>query len=123
MPLAGQLSFPLGGSPQWISFDQAFDLLVQLLPVGAAKLYGLVGKKGDAYNYFAGISDSLKAFCYDYIAQLRSEISPLSAAFKLVDYEAALGLSQTPAALTGITQARRSQIVARLREQGAFTTA
>ena len=124
MPFGYPLPLPLGGPlPQGVSSDQVFDLLVQLLPTGASKLYGLAQKTGDVYNLFAGIGDTLKTFCIDYIALLRAEISPLTAAIKIPDYENALGLTTTPTALTGTTTQRRAQIISKYREQGAFTVA
>lgn len=123
MPLGGSFAYPLGVPPTGLSSDQVLDLIVQLLPNGASKWMGIVNKKGDVYSFFAAVADSLKAFCYDGIAIVRSEISPMTAAYKLPEWEAALGLSQTSASLSGNTSARRTQIISRLREQGAFTIA
>lgn len=123
MPLQGSLAYPLGVPPGGLSSDQVCDLILQLLPVGAARLYGLRRRAGDPYNFYAAVADSLKAFWYDGIAILRQEINPATTAYKLGEWEAALGLSQTPIALGGNGTARRAQIISKLREQGAFTVA
>jgi subtilisin-like proprotein convertase family protein len=120
------LGFPLG----WVyaltnqievTADDALDLLIQLLPRGASKLYGLWQKSGDPYNFYAGIADALKAFCYDYLALLRAEINPQTATYKLGDFEAALGIAGTHTSLFGTPAARRAAIISKFREQGAFT--
>jgi uncharacterized protein YmfQ (DUF2313 family) len=121
MPITGSLAYPLGVPPSGLSSDQVLDLLVQLLPVGASRWYGIRNKVGDVYNFYAATADALKAFWYDGIAILRGEINPATTAYKLPEWEAALGLSQTPIALSGNTVLRRLQIVSKLREQGAFT--
>lgn len=121
MPLQGTFVYPLGIPPTGLSSDQVLDLIIQVLPVGAARLYGLRRKAGDPFSFYAAIADSLKAFWYDGIAILRQEINPATTAYKLGEWEAALGLSQTPIALGGNGTLRRLQIVSKLREQGAFT--
>lgn len=123
MPLQGTFAYPLGVPPSGLSSDQVLDLIIQLLPVGAARLYGLRRKAGDPFSFYAAIADSLKAFWYDGIAILRQEINPATTAYKLGEWEAALGLSQTPIALAGNATLRRLQIISKLREQGAFTVA
>jgi hypothetical protein len=124
MLLQGRFAYLLGGAPPpGLSSDQVLDLIIQLLPVGAARMYGLRRRAGDPYNFYAAVADSLKTFWYDAIAVLRQEINPATTGYKLGEWEAALGLSQTPIALGGNTTLRRLQIVSRLREQGAFTVA
>lgn len=104
-----------------LTSDQALDLLVQLFPLGFSKLFGVINRVGDVYNLLAGISDATKQYVYDNIAQIRLEINPATALYKVPDYENALGLSQTSVALSGTTAQRRTQIISKLREQGAFT--
>lgn len=122
--LSSYFAYLLGGDLPTASGpgnEQVTDLLLQLLPVGAARMYGLRRRAGDVYNLYAGVSDSLKAFWYDAISVLRQEINPATASFKLQDYEEALGFAAT----SGPTDvaSRRLRIISKLREQGAFTVA
>lgn len=124
MPALGaELAFPLGDFVGTISNEDALDLLVQLLPEGAAKLYGILNKSGDPYEFYAAIADAFKTYCYDQIDILRGENNPLTAIYRVTDYEAVLGLSASATALTGTLQQRRNAIVSKLRESGAFTLA
>lgn len=122
------LGFPLGwvytltGQVE-ITADDALDLLIQLLPQGASQLYGLWQKSGDPYQFYAGLADSIKALCYDYIALMRAEINPQTTTYKLGDWETALGIAGTNTALFGSAAQRRLAIISKLREQGAFTPA
>jgi lysophospholipase L1-like esterase len=123
MPLASPFAFALGQVPGGLSTEQALDLLVQLLPDKFAKWTGILARRGDPYNFYAVVADAFKTFIYDGMAQLRLENNPATAGWRLPDYEAALGLSTTPTALTGTPQRRRLQIISKLREQGATTIA
>src|SRR6185503_19646634 len=123
MAFSNPFAFPFGTGPEGISAEEAVDLLIQLLPAGADRLYGLLSRTGDVYNYFAAIADAFKLYCYDMIATLRAEITPITAALKLGDYETAFGLATTLVAQNGTTPQRRTAIISKMRESGAFTPA
>ncbi|MGH6995607.1 MAG: hypothetical protein ACREES_07905, partial [Stellaceae bacterium] len=88
---------------------------MNLLPPGAEKLYDLT-PTGDVFRLFDGVAATVKRFGFDLLDTLRDEIFPSAAVEKLPDWETAL-------ALTGAaeTDRRRTSILSRLREFGAFT--
>lgn len=105
------------------STDDALDLLYQVMPRGFVRWMGGWDRNGDIFKYYAGISDTLLEYCYDIIASLRTETVPNTATQKLPDYETALGLTTTHAALFGSIADRRAGIISKYRESGQFKNA
>lgn len=95
-------------------------LLISLLPDGSADLYALENTDvlGGYVNSLAG---ALKDCGTDRLDTLLRELNPATIAENLPAWEAATGLSQTPAALYGTTTQRVNAVLAVLRMRGAFS--
>jgi hypothetical protein len=104
-----------------LNSDQVLNLIIQLLPRGSEKLYGLLSRRGDVFQYFSGIADTFSYFAFSAIAQLHAELNPQTANLRLPDYELWLGLTQTPIVISGTIDQRRNQVLSKMREQGAST--
>jgi hypothetical protein len=94
--------------------------LLNLLPPGAERLYSLV-PGGDVYQLFDAFAAAVKQFGFDLLDVLRLEITPAECIQKLADWESALALVSTRAALHGTPEQRRASVLSRLREAGGFT--
>jgi len=102
------------------TLDEARRFLLNLLPPGAERLYSLV-PGGDVYQLFDAFAATVKQFGFDLLDVLRLEITPAECIEKLGDWESALALVSTWAALHGTAEQRRAGILSRLREAGGFT--
>jgi hypothetical protein len=102
------------------SFGEARRFLLNLLPPGAERLYSLV-PGGDVYQLFDAFAATVKQFGFDLLDVLRLEITPAECTQKLADWESALSLVSTRAALHGSPEQRRAGVLSRLREAGGFT--
>jgi hypothetical protein len=98
------------------------DVLIGLLPPGAADLYDLASPGSNVSLLFDAMADTFKVGS-DLADTVRVELFPGTAttAGKLPDWERALGLVTTPTTLTGTQAQRQAQVVARLREYGSGT--
>lgn len=94
-------------------------LYLQLWPEG--DLYDWFNTASFIFKHIDATAQFLKTYAYDLLEALKLEIFPPTATYKVADYEAALGLSNTRIAQTGTLDQRRAAVVAKLRESGAFT--
>jgi uncharacterized protein YmfQ (DUF2313 family) len=95
-------------------------LLISLLPDGSADLYAL--ENTDVLGgYINSLAGALKDCGTDRLDTLLRELNPATIAENLPAWEAATGLSQTPAALYGTTTQRVNAVLAVLRMRGAFS--
>lgn len=98
----------------------AESVLRQLLPPGMDEAFDL-SPGSDFEGLLAGIADALQTHGYDALDALRLETNPRTAAEKIPEWEIALGLTGTPQAQSGTIDARRANVLFRLRETGAPT--
>jgi hypothetical protein len=104
------------------SLNEVRRFLLNLLPPGAERLYSLV-PGGDVFQLFDAFAATVKQFGFDLLDVLRAEITPAECIQRIPDWETALALASSQAALHGTTAQRRASILARLREVGGFTRA
>jgi len=102
-----------------LSRDEVKQLLVSLLPPGSEQLYALrnTDKIG---GVFYALAQTLKQYGTDRVDQLRLEVNPSTMTEKIVDWEEACGLTNTPLARFGTTEQRRNAVLAVLREHSSF---
>lgn len=100
-----------------VSVDDAKRAIIAALPEGSADLYDFE-ETGYIGRTLTGQGRAVKAAGYDQIDRMYLEISPLTCIEKIPDWEAALGLSETPIAKFGTTTQRRGAILGKLRESG-----
>jgi hypothetical protein len=103
------LALVLRPSVGTVSVDQARARLLSGLPAGADQTYDLESG-GDYYYYFQSIAEVLKAFCFDLVDLLRSEIVPSKSLYKLPDWEQLFGLSTRRTTKVGTVPQRQAQI-------------
>lgn len=100
-----------------VSADDARKAIIAALPEGSTDLYDFE-ETGYFGRTLTGQASAVKAAGYDQIDRTYLEISPLTCVEKIPDWEAALGLSETPIAKFGTLIQRRGAILGKLRESG-----
>ena len=101
-----------------ISLRDVTALLLGQLPPGIERLYDLRSSSG-IYKLYEAVAASVKKYGHDLLDKLEKETDPSQVDEKLPDWEIAMGLTTTRAALYGIKAQRRGQVLSRLREFGA----
>lgn len=99
--------------------EEVADLIKQLYPPGT--FYDWESRFGDPYKWLMGLGDFFLEHGYGMVARIWREVSPGTVVDKIPDWETTLGLAATFAAQRGTTEQRRSGILGKLRESGAFT--
>ncbi len=113
---------PIGGDAAGtVKTADVVDLLLQLFPQGFSKWTSVRFTSSNVYKLIAGVADSLKTYGFDLIDTFRQEMNPATSIQKLSDFETALGLTTTFAAVSGTNAQRQNGVIAKFRESGAFT--
>lgn len=101
--------------------DDAKRFLVGLLPKGTTDWLDVESAVSNLGQLFYAHGGGWKTYGLDLIDTLRRELNPAAMEQKIPDWEAALGLSETPIAKYGTTAQRRNAVLAWLRQSGSFS--
>jgi hypothetical protein len=102
-----------------LSIADVRELFLQLWPPG--RLYDWRNPASRISRFIDGCAEALKTFGYDLLDRLHREINPSRCVDNIPDWEKALGLMSSYAALNGPVDQRRAGVIAKLREFGGFT--
>jgi len=97
-------------------------LLISCLPPGSGEAGGYaIGETQNIGKMLSALAGVMKTYGTDIIDRLPDEFCPLTCTEKIPDWEAALGLTETPVAKFGTVIQRRNAIISQLRQSGTFS--